>query len=127
MPAIASPPQNQIVYFCDMPFATKEPCETELIAICGESSRKSLQEGLEAIRRFRNPLGRLVPRSYLLDPLASLDSVRDLATMQGINLDAVIAGASQHFGLPTVKHRTEPLSQEELESLFEDDQRALDR
>lgn len=96
----------------------------------GETTSKAVQEGVRAIRRFRgNAIGTADSNESLmrsmLDPLTAREGLRALAAGQGLDLDALIAGAAQHFTSPRIERRTEPLSEEELEFLIDDDQRAF--
>lgn len=43
---------------------------------------------------------------------------------QGLDFDAIVQGASQHFTSPQIIRCTEPLTSAELDLLFKDDQRA---
>ena len=130
MPAIAC---NPPVVVWDMPFATAGTTAPyrDRAKLHADATNKAAREGAEAFRRFRgNAVGTADPqilylKSCMLDPLTARDSLRRLAASQGIDLNGLIAQAARHFGSPVIERRTEPLSREELEFLFDDDQRAL--
>ena len=63
----------------------------------------------------------------LLDPLTSRDDLRAFAADQEIDFAALIASASQNFVSPIIYRQQYPLSDNILESMFDDDQRALGR
>lgn len=63
----------------------------------------------------------------MLNPLAPVDNLQAFSKAQGLDLDALLFAAAQHFHSPSISRWAEPLSDEALERLFEDDQRAFDR
>jgi len=98
----------------------------------GEDARKVATEALQAIRRFQGTVGHQsidgpMRDNGILDPLASHAAMREFANQQGVDLDALVAGAARNFLNPVIERRRQPLTAEELELLFDDDQRAFNR
>ena len=59
-------------------------------------------------------------------PAATFEAgLRAYAESKGLDLDGMVASAGAHFRTDPVQRRVEPLTDEELESLFEDDQRTF--
>jgi hypothetical protein len=90
----------------------------------GDVASKIEVEAAEAFRRFRGSYTER-PQADWLRPTMGQNELRQFAVAQGVDFDALVEGAAQHFMSPVVQHRMEPLSGEELEFLFEDDQRAV--
>jgi len=134
MPTTALPPQAEIVVVWEMPFAESATNEfvTANPGVLQGDSRKSFLEGVQAIRRFRSSMldgiASLAPTpACMLNPLAPVDNLQAFSKAQGLDLDALLFAAAQHFHSPSISRWAEPLSDEALERLFEDDQRAFDR
>jgi hypothetical protein len=64
---------------------------------------------------------------FALDPVVARTALRAYAASRGEDFDALVADASKHFSSADIARSTPPLTSQELETLFEDDQRSLDR
>ncbi len=89
-------------------------------------SAKVMREAMQAFDRLDRP-SRRFPASTayfpgLMDPESGTDDLRRYAIANGVDFDAIVQGASEHFASATITRRTYPLTAEELEMLFDDDQ-----
>ena len=128
MPAIA-PPQAQVVVVWNMPFVKSTSRDPKLQ---GPSAKQTAREAEQALRRFRSTLfdemgATTVPQTCVLNPHTAMHDIRAFAAEQGLDFDELVDGAAIHFTAPAVARRTEPLSTDELESLFDDDQNTFAR
>jgi hypothetical protein len=62
-----------------------------------------------------------------LDPEYARDDLREYAQSQGIDFDELLEQAGRHFQSSEIVRRITPLTPEELDALFEDDEDALRR
>lgn len=127
MPAIAPPPPGPFLVREVSPYAYV--WQTPAQCTFSEAARRVAREADAAVRRFSGKYVEepMAATDYMLDPETVESELRAFAAAKGINIDAWADEAGRHFQLPDIQRRTEPLSDQELEILFEDDQRALDR
>lgn len=127
MPAIAPLPLVRIVMGWEMPFASGR----KATAGHGEAARVTAREADRALDRVEHWLrpgaGKALLLDATIDPVTSQEELRAFAAANGVDFDALLGDASRSFTSPVIHRREESLSAEELESLFEDDQRTFDR
>src|ERR1700722_11673851 len=63
----------------------------------------------------------------MLDPITAGAEFRAFATSHGQDLDVLVEGASKHFSSAERVAKKDPITAQELEILFEDDQRTFNR
>ncbi|HEV2293398.1 MAG TPA: hypothetical protein VGR35_06050 [Tepidisphaeraceae bacterium] len=133
MPAIAPPlpPANVVTPYI---VVTSAATSRDRYILHADGTIKAGEEAARAVRRFRRRSSATISspasgfgRHGLLEPLTIEADLRMFAANEGIDFDALIAGAAMHFNAPAITRRTEPLSREELEFLFDDDTRAFER
>ena len=100
------------------PFAGAEPRAQ------GRDGRRLLEAARRARVHYTLPLSTpQAVRFAFLEATSVLGALRLYSRSVGGDLDATINDAAKHFTASQIVRRTEPLTQAELESLFEDDQR----
>jgi hypothetical protein len=131
MPAIG-PEEAEVVVVWEMPFA--EAAQAGFGGwghLGGTSSKMTAREAAEAFRRFYSAVDEVAsitpPRLCMIRLDTARQSIATYAAAQGIDFNTVVTNASRHFVSPEIIRRDQLLSGEELERLFDDDQRAFDR
>jgi hypothetical protein len=91
-------------------------------------AKKAAKVGEEAVSRVqRRSWAGLAPSTTVLDPISSEAGLRAYANQNGIDFDELVDRAARNFAATVVTRRLDAFSREELEFLFEDDQRAFNR
>ena len=87
----------------------------------------SIQRDLAAPGQLRSvPYGRIDPQATVeIDFAGTEAAMRELAAQQGIDFDGLVNEAAEHFQGAAVRPRQVALTQEEIESLTDDDGRAI--